>query len=163
MIYNELKIRKTPLGLKKTSHVSLCERTICGHIIYKIDLLPSIFEYMVLITRTTNLATHYPKIRESVVTLLTGDCSDAEYTEALMQIYENSPLFEAYFNYHYIMRRDKISLKELVIPLVSYVLNVGSNLMVSVKGTYMAENSGYLYILDAYKPALAGYSYVEIR
>ena len=103
MIYRELKVYETPLGLKKTTHVNLCERIICGHIIFKVDLLPAIFEHMVRLTCTPELDTNYPLIRENIVTVLGGDCSDEQYAAALTHIYENSPFFEAYINYHFIM------------------------------------------------------------
>ena len=163
MIYRELKVYETPLGLKKAVRADLCERIICGHAIFKIDLLPAIFIHMASLIFTPGLNTNYPHVRDSIVTVLGGDCSDEEYTAALTRVYENSPFFEAYINYHYLMRRGAIDLKDMVVPLVDCVNKAGAAVIDTAKGIYLAEDSGYLYILDAYKPALACHTYVEIR
>lgn len=162
MIYRELKVYETPLGLKKANRVDLCERAIIGHIIYKIDLLPVIFNHMRILTGV-DLDMNYKKVREDIVTVLSGDCTDEKYTDSLTALYENSPFFEIYMNYHYIMHRDSIDIQDLVIPLVDCLNSACMTLRESVQGTYMAEDSGHLYILDAYRPALGGYKYVEIR
>ena len=101
MIYSELKVYETPIGLKKATHAEMCERVICGHIIYKIDLIPTTFEYMSMLTGAQGLEINYPQIRNEIVIVLSGDCSDKQYTAALTYIYENSPFFKAYINYHY--------------------------------------------------------------
>jgi len=163
MIYRELKVYETPLGLKKTSRMDLCERIIIGHTIYKIDLLPVIFNHMRFLTGAPDLDINYGKIRENIVTALAGECTDELYTASLTNIYTNSPFFEAYINYHYIMSREAIDLKGLITPLVHCLNGACMALREAVKGTYMVEDSGYLYILDAYKSALGGYEYVEIR
>lgn len=162
MIYRELKVYETPLGLKKANRVDLCERVIIGHAIYKIDLLPVIFNHMRFLTGVPDLEINYEQIREHIVIALAGDCTDEQYTASLTGIYENSPFFEAYINYHYIMRREAIDLFSLISPLVHYLNSACMAVRETVKGVYMAEDSGYLYILDAYKAALGGYRYVEI-
>jgi len=163
MIYRELKTYETPLGMKKTARVEMCERAICGHVIFKIDLLPSMFNQILRLTGVPGLDVNYPFVRDSIVTALCGDCSDEQYISALTRIYENSLFFEAYINYHYIMRRDEIKIKELIIPLVECVKVTAVSVMTTAKGTYMAEDSGYMYILDAYLPALINHRYVAIR
>jgi hypothetical protein len=163
MIYRELKVYETPLGLRKTARIDMCERIICGHIIYKIDLIPAVFGHVFTLLGIPGLEINYPLIRGNIVTVLGGDCSDEQYTAALIRIYEESPFFEAYINYHYIMRRNGIDIKDLVIPLVDCVKNAGKTVLQAAKGTYMAEDSGYMYILDAYAPALHKQQYVEIR
>lgn len=163
MIYRELKVYETPMGLKKTKHVDLCERILIGHVIYKIDLLPVINNHMRLFACVPDLEINYRQIRDNIVIVLTGDCTDDQYAASLAGLYESSPFFAAYINYHYIMRRETIDLKDLVTPLVNCLNSACMALRETLKGTYLAEDSGYLYILDAYKPALGGYEYVEIR
>jgi len=163
MIYRELKVYETPLGLKKTKNVALCERVIIGHSIFKIDLLPVIFNHIRFLTGVADLDINYGQIRENIVTALAGDCADDFYSESLTNIYVNSPFFETYINYHYIIHREKIDIKDLITPLVLCLNGASMALLEAVKGTYMAEDSGYLYILNAYKPALGGYEYAEIR
>jgi hypothetical protein len=163
MIYRELKIYETPLGLKKTKNVDLCERIIIGHSIFKIDLLPVIFNHIRFLTGANDLEINYRKIRGDIVTALTGDCTDDFYAAALTNMYVSSPFFEAYINYHYIMRREKIDIRDLIAPLVQCLNSACMALREAANGTYLAEDIGYLYILDAYKAALGGYEFVEIR
>jgi hypothetical protein len=61
------------------------------------------------------------------------------------------------------MRRDGIEIKELIIPLVECVKKTAASVMTTAKGNYMAEDSGYMYILDAYPPALKNHRYIAIR
>jgi len=141
----------------------MCERAICGHIIFKIDIIPSMFGYMLRLTGVQGLEVNYSKIRDSIVTVLAGDCPDEQYTYALTHIYENSPFFEAYINYHYIMQRKEMDIKDLIIPLVDCIKKTSITIIQAAKGVYMAEDSGYLYILDAHAPVFQKHSYVAIR
>ena len=61
------------------------------------------------------------------------------------------------------MRRSEIDIKDLIIPLVDCVKNAGKSILQTAKGTYMAEDSGYMYVMDAYIPALDKQPYVAIR
>jgi hypothetical protein len=163
MIYHDLKTFATPLGFKMSVNINLCGRVIPGHVIYKIDLLFAAFDYMASITHKPELEINSLIVRDDLISILCGDCSDEQYTAALTRVYNGSPFINAYINYHYIMGNTADIIKNAIIPLVNRVNEYATETLIAVNGTYMAEDSGYLYLLDADRRSLVNHSFVEIR
>jgi len=139
----------TRFNLTKCLNINILSKDIIKRKILRIDL----YKYLEIKIRDivqNDLSINISKIRKQLSILLYGDnITGDEYKEALIFVYDNSPLLQAYLIYMFMVRDTEFNYidsfcKPLCAELLSAILMIENDKYLSP----IIYDNGYIYVLN---------------
>jgi hypothetical protein len=146
------ELMESKLGLKMTVNFIETVNKDKGTTLYVFDLFYAIEEHMLNTLRylypEENSSFNLKEIRKYLVIALTGNVEDDDqYAEAILNIYDKSPLFQKYVNYMYVLHDGKFDIiRDVIRPCSIYVNSYSILLQNIVGGVYRCEHGGHIFI-----------------